>query len=95
MKVVRIRRGVKDTSDPRPTPDWLADPEHVQPCPCGEDVDPTVILFEGKSGLSRWLHYRCLDWLEHELTEEEIAQKHEWEKRMRKLKEMGDDDDSE
>lgn len=89
MKVVRILRGKREDTnkDPRPTPDWLADPEHVQPCPCSEPPDETVILFEGHGGLSRWLHARCLDWIENEMDDEEIAAKREWEKQRRKLKE--------
>jgi len=78
-------------------PEFLTDPEHVQPCPCGQPPDATVILFEGESGLSRWLHERCLDWIECELSEEQIEMKHEWERRRRekRLQQGFEDDDEE
>jgi hypothetical protein len=79
--------------DPTPIPSWLDDREEVGPCPCGMPPDDSCMLVEGDAPLSRWFHAECLDFLEKEMDEEEIEEKREWERQMRKLQEEEDDDE--
>src|ERR1700677_1067479 len=86
VRIVRRRRARDISLDPGPSliPQWLDDPEQVQPCPCGRPFDPTTCLpVEGDANLMRCMHRECLDWLEHEMDEDEIEMKREWERRMR------------
>ena len=78
--------------DPIPVPNWLADVDQVAPCPCGRPLDEDCIPIEGETGLGRWFHTECIDWIEYELDDEEIEEKHEWERRMRQRFEGGDDE---
>lgn len=78
--------------DPIPIPSWLGDPEEVAPCPCGNDPDDSCMLVEG-DGLSRWFHEGCLGFLEHDMDEEEIEEKREWERQVKKMMEDDDDED--
>ena len=78
-----IRRKRRTDKDPTPIPAWLDDPEEVGPCPCGQPPDDDCMLIEGDTPLKRWFHIGCLDWLETEMSEEEIEEKREWERRMR------------
>lgn len=80
------------SEDPAPIPNWLDDPEEVAPCPCGQPLDESCMLVEG-DGLSRWFHMGCLSFLEYEMDEEEIEEKREWERQMRRLQEGRDDDE--
>ncbi len=80
VRIIRRRRPRTD-QEPTPIPQWLDDPDQVQPCPCGRGFDQTCIPVEGDAGLMRWMHLGCLDWLEHEMDEDEIKAKREWERR--------------
>jgi len=85
-----IRRRQQVSKDPTPVPAWFTDTEHLSPCPCGEEPDASVVVVKSKgTELERWIHYRCLDWLEHEMDEDEIEAKREWERR----RNQGEDDD--
>jgi hypothetical protein len=80
------------SDDLTPIPSWLDDPEEVAPCPCGNPPDDTCMLVEGDVPLSRWFHPECFGFLEKEMDEEEIEEKREWERQMRKLQEDEDDE---
>jgi hypothetical protein len=82
-----------DSGDPSPIPSWLDDPEEVGPCPCGMPPDDNCMLIEGDVPLSRWFHVGCLDFLEKEMTPEEIQEKREWERRMKRKMEGEDSDE--
>lgn len=69
--------------DPLPVPNWFDDPEEIGPCPCGYPPDESCMMIEGDAGLGRWFHFECLDFLEKEMSDEEIEEKREWEKHMR------------
>lgn len=84
----RLRK--RDANDPRPVPSWLDDPEEVAPCPCGMPPDEGCMLIEGDAPLNRWFHTGCLDFLEKEMDEEEIEEKREWERQVRRLQERDD-----
>lgn len=88
IKITRRRRII---TDPVFIPSWLDDPESMGPCPCGMPPDDDCMVIEGDV-LSRWFHPDCLDFLEKEMDEEEIEEKHEWERQMRKLAEGGNDE---
>jgi hypothetical protein len=95
VRIVRRGRRAKDIvidPDPTPIPNWLDDPEEVAPCPCGQPPDDNCMLIEGDVSLSRWFHMGCLDFLEKEMDEEEIEEKREWEKYMRRMREEDDDE---
>jgi hypothetical protein len=84
-----IRRKASD--DPTPIPNWMDDSEQVGPCPCGEPFDPDdCIVVEGDAELARWFHEECINWLEYEMTDEELEAKREYEE-YRRL--MDEDDD--
>ncbi len=73
-------------------PAWFTDTEHLSPCPCGEEPDASVIVFEGDTGLERWVHTRCLERLEIDMDDEEIEEfRRRWEAYLRGLRE--DDDE--
>lgn len=83
---------MRTDQEPTPIPTWFTDTEHLSPCPCGEEPDASVVVVKGKgTEIERWMHYRCLDWLENEMDEDELAAKREFERR-RSLED--DDDDS-
>lgn len=88
-----IRRRGQTTPDLTPIPSWLGDPQEVAPCPCGLPPDDECMLIEGDVPLSRWFHMECLDFLEKEMNEEEIAEKREWERAVRQLREEEDEDE--
>ncbi len=91
MSKLRIVRRRKPDPDPTHIPAWFTDTEHLSPCPCGEEPDASVVVIKSKgTEIERWVHYRCMDWLEHEMDAEEIEEKREWERRRME----GDDDDS-
>lgn len=77
---------------PSPIPNWLDDPDEVGPCPCGQPPDDNCMLIEGDVPLSRWFHMGCLDFLEKEMDDEEIAEKRMWERHMRKHMEENEDE---
>lgn len=71
---IRVRIRQEPDLDPRPVPDWLDNPDHVAPCPCGGPLTGDVLLVEGHVPLSRWYHPGCLDFLRYDMTPEEIEQ---------------------
>lgn len=89
---VRIVRRKRNPKDPSPIPDWLGDPEEIGPCPCGMPPDDECMVIEGDVPLSRWFHTGCLDFLEKEMDEEEIEEKREWERQVRRMQEESDDE---
>lgn len=94
IRIVRRRRTKEIVLDPGPSPipNWLDDPKEVAPCPCGQPPDNNCMLIEGDIPLSRWFHMNCLDFLEKEMDEDEIAEKREWERHMRKHIEEDEDE---
>jgi hypothetical protein len=95
IKIVRRGRRPKDITvnpDPSPIPNWFDDPEEVAPCPCGMPPDDNCMLISGDVPLSRWFHMGCLSFLEKEMDEDEIAEKREWERHMRKHMEENNDE---
>jgi hypothetical protein len=91
MIKVTVRRG-RTTPDLVPIPSWLGNPQEVGPCPCGQPADEDCMLIEGDAPLSRWFHLDCLDFLEKEMDEDEIKEKHEWEREVKRLREENDDE---
>lgn len=93
MSRIRIvRRRQRTDKDPSHVPTWFTDPEHLSPCPCGEDPDASVIVFEGDTGLERWVHVRCLDRLEIDMDEEEVEEfRRRWEEYLRRHHEGNDE----
>lgn len=90
---IKIINHKQNDQDPTPIPNWLDDPEQVAPCPCGGDFDPkNCLMVEGDVGLTRWFHPECLDFLEKEMDEEEIEEKHEWERQMKRMQEGNQDE---
>lgn len=81
-----------ESLDPTPVPNWFDDPNEVAPCPCGMPFDESCMLVEGTTPLKRWFHAECLDFLEHEMDEEEVDEKHEWERKMNQMQEGNEDD---
>jgi hypothetical protein len=82
MARIRIVRAESSPDDPTPIPPWFDNPEGVGPCPCGMPPDDDCLLIEGDVSLKRWFHKDCLDWLEQEMTPDEIKEMHEWKRRM-------------
>jgi hypothetical protein len=89
---VHIVQKKTENLDPFPIPNWFDDPEQVAPCPCGQPPDESCMLVTGDTPLSRWFHQGCLDFLEKEMDEEEIEEKHEWERQMKKLQERNEEE---
>lgn len=54
--------------------------------------DDECMVIEGDVPLSRWFHIGCLGFLEKEMDEEEIEEKQEWERQMRRLYEEDGDE---
>lgn len=80
MNRPRLVQRLRISKDPIPVPTWFTDTEHLSPCPCGKEPDASVIVIKSKgTEIERWVHYRCLDWLEHEMDDDEIEAKREWE----------------
>lgn len=74
-------------NDPCPIPSWLDDSNQVGPCPCGNPFDESCISVEGDVPLTRWFHPQCLDFLEKEMDEEEIEEKRDWERAVKRMRE--------
>lgn len=64
-------------------PPWLADPDYIAPCPCGNPPTQNMIVANGAHSLRRGFHEPCLDFLKYELGPEQLADLERWRRKRR------------